>query len=298
MATPEVWTVGKLLTWTTDYLKKHGSPSPRLDAEVLLAHARNCERIELYTAFTEEPSEQVKAAFRENVRRRSEGTPVAYLVGYKEFYSGKFNVTSDVLIPRPETEHLIVTALDRAKELVDRPGEPNCMLHIADVGTGSGIIALSMAKHFPASRIVATDISAAALQVARTNADLHKLDAAQVTFIESDLLSAVDPKLSFDLILSNPPYVSEEEYEQLDRSVRDFEPKLALVAGPTGFETIVRLLDQSLVYLADHGFMLFELSPMLAIRMDEFICPPWQVVDITKDLAGHTRIVTLQKTSA
>ena len=128
MNTTETWTVGRLLTWTTEYLQKHGSESPRLDAEVLLAHALNCERIGLYTTFTEETSEQDRAAFREMVRRRAEGTPVAYLVGYKEFYSDRFEVNPDVLIPRPETEHLVLQALDCAKRLAATRGQPALLI--------------------------------------------------------------------------------------------------------------------------------------------------------------------------
>ncbi len=117
MSTAEAWTIGRLLTWTAEYLKKYGSTSPRLDAEVLLAEARGCSRIELYTAFAEEPSEEVRASFKEMVRRRAEGSPVAYLVGRKEFYSLAFEINPDVLIPRPETEHLVAEAVDRAKQL-------------------------------------------------------------------------------------------------------------------------------------------------------------------------------------
>ena len=123
MNATDTWTIGRLLTWTTEFLKKNGSSSPRLDCEVLLAHARQCQRIELYTAFAEDPGEEVRAAFREMVRRRAEGTPVAYLVGYKEFYSERFEVNPDVLIPRPETEHLIVEALDRARQIQDGRGK-------------------------------------------------------------------------------------------------------------------------------------------------------------------------------
>src|SRR6056297_3255207 len=139
MTTPstEPWTVLRLRQWTTDFFKKRGSESARLDAEILLAHARNCTRIELYTAFAEVPDDEQRIAFRELVRRRGEGAPVAQLVGYREFYSLKFRVDENVLIPRPETEHLVIEALDAAKAMdcSDRP------LQIADIGTGSGVIA-------------------------------------------------------------------------------------------------------------------------------------------------------------
>src|SRR5262245_51925937 len=164
----ESWTVLRLLTWTTDYLKSHGSESPRLDAEVLLAHARGCERIMLYAAFDEVVSEDIRTRFRESVKKRAEGTPVAYLVGKREFYSLSFLVTPDVLIPRPETEFVVVAALDALKAA-------NSEMYVADVGTGSGCIAVSIAKHAPQSRVTAIDISPAALNIAEENAAAHRV---------------------------------------------------------------------------------------------------------------------------
>ena len=294
MSATETWTVGRLLTWTADYLKKSGSTSPRLDAEVLLSHARGCQRIELYTAFDEEPSEQVRAAFREMVKRRAEGSPVAYLVGYKEFYSATFEVNPDVLIPRPETEHLVVDALDRAKALAASGKQ----LQIVDVGTGSGAIAVSVAKHFAKCHVTAVDISPAALDVARRNAQRHALADDRIQFVQGDLLSWCKPDQQFDLILSNPPYVSPEEFQNLAKSVRDFEPKLALVAEPDGGTIIVKLIEQAAKHLRPGGFLIFEFSPMLAGRLGQLITQPgdWSEPQITKDLAGHARIVTLKKT--
>src|SRR5437870_2051637 len=163
----ELWTVLRLLTWTTDYLKSHGSESPRLDAEVLLAHARGCERIMLYAAFDEVVSDDVRTKFRELVKRRAEGVPVAYLVGKREFYSLSFRVTPEVLIPRPETEFVVVATLDALKE-IQHP-------LVADVGTGSGAIAVAIAKHAPHARVVGIDINFAALAVARENAANHQV---------------------------------------------------------------------------------------------------------------------------
>src|SRR5437762_8307666 len=176
----ESWTILRLLTWTTDYLKSHGSESPRLDAEVLLAHARGCERIMLYAAFNEVVAEDVRTKFRELVKRRAEGVPVAYLVGTREFYSLSFHVTPDVLIPRPETEFVVVAALDALKGSgfgVQGSGEiqnPKSKIQnpplVADVGTGSGAIAVAIARHAPDCRVFATDISPAALAIAKGNA--------------------------------------------------------------------------------------------------------------------------------
>lgn len=294
MSTAETWTVGKLLTWTTEYLKKSGSQSPRLDAEVLLAHARECQRIELYTAFAEEPTEQARTAFREMVRRRAEGTPVAYLVGHKEFYSASFEVNPDVLIPRPETEHLVVEALDCAKRLREERGDASCQLRIADIGTGSGVIAVTMAKQLKHCLLTAIDVSPAALEIARRNAAKHGLTEESIAFLESNLLTACPLDQPFDMILSNPPYVSDAEYQQLDRSVREFEPKQALVAGPQGIEIIAEILVQARSRLVDDGYLIFEFSPMLAEKLPGAVGDAWQAPIVSKDFAGHARIVTLR----
>lgn len=289
MSTTETWTVGRLLTWTTEFLKKSGSRSPRLDAEVLLSHARGCKRIELYTSFEDEPNDKVRAAFREMVKRRAEGTPVAYLVGYKEFYSATFEVNPDVLIPRPETEHVVVEALDRAKELSQRP------LRIADVGTGSGIIAITLAKQLPDSEISAVDISSAALEVTKRNAHAHGISETQLRLLCGDLLAACEPEQQFDLIVSNPPYVSDAEFDTLDKSVREYEPKQALVSSPSGSEIIVKLVAQAKERLVAGGYLIFEFSPMLATQLAELVGDGWDEPALTKDLAGHARVVTLRK---
>ncbi len=290
MSTTETWTIGKLLTWTTDYLKKGGSTSGRLDAEVLLAHACGCQRIELYTTFDQEPAAEAKVAFRELVRRRSEGTPVAYLVGYKEFYSMQFEVNPDVLITRPETEHLVVAALDRAKEF----SQP---LNIVDIGTGSGAIAVTVAKHLKTCHMTAIDKSPAALAVARRNAEKHQLGEDRITFLESDLLAALPSDVKFDLVLSNPPYVSQAEFEQLPATVRKFEPQMALVSGPDGSEVIARLLVEAQAKLNPRGYCIFEFSPMLNQRLASFVGTGWDTPQVTKDLAGLARIVTLRKST-
>src|SRR5262245_27728685 len=147
MSSSEPWTIGRLLQWTTGYLKEHGSESPRLDAEVLLAHALGAERIMLYARFAEEASEAVRAAYRELVKQRAAGKPVAYLVGYREFYSLDFAVTPDVLIPRPETEFVVIGLLDAAKS--QPPARRDVGFEIADVGTGSGILAVCAALKLP-----------------------------------------------------------------------------------------------------------------------------------------------------
>lgn len=280
----ETWTVLRLLTWTADYLKKHGSESPRLEAEVLLASAKGCERIMLYAAFDEVVSDELRGKFRDLVKRRAEGTPVAYLVGKKEFYSLSLRVTSDVLIPRPETESVVVETLDAIKG----SGEG---ASVADVGTGSGAIAIAVAKHAPHVRITAIDISLPTLEIAKANAAQHGV-AERIEFVEGDLLAGLPPEPRFAVIASNPPYVSESEYEQLAPQIKNHEPRQALIAGPTGTEVIQRLIPQAAERLLPGGWLIIELSPMIASRVVELIAADgrYERATLIKDLAGLARV--------
>ena len=293
-STDQPWTIGRLLTWTTEYLQQHGAMSPRLDAEVLLAHVRQCERIMLYTAFDEVATDEVRGAFRDLVRRRAEGAPVAYLVGHKEFYSLRFEVTPDVLIPRPETEYLVMAALDFAKSARSN----SVPLDVIDIGCGSGAVAITVARELTDANVVATDISAPALAVAKRNAEALGV-ADRITFIESDLLSGVSQLdqggqlASFDLILSNPPYVSDAEMAELPKDVGDYEPHLALRGGEEGSEITRRLIEQALPRLKAGGTIALETSPMLALTLQQFLAqqPGLEALEPMQDQAGLARIV-------
>ena len=287
------WTILRLLQWTTEHLKKSGSPSPRLDAEVLLAHARGCERIALYTAFAEEPDESVKAKFREVVKRRAQGEPVAYLVGRKEFYSLPFQVSKDCLIPRGETEHIVVECLDRAKPIL--AAEPSKHFSIVDVCTGSGCIAVSVAKHLPQCTITAIDLSPGAVTIAKANVEQHKL-SDRISVVESNLLDTVADN-SVDFVLSNPPYVSEAEYAKLDKTVREHEPRIALVGGASGMEIIEQLASQAAKKLVPNGWFICELSPMIADQVESHMASTnqWTNITIVKDLARLKRLVVAQR---
>ena len=280
------WTIGRLLTWTTDYLKQHKSDSPRLDAEVLLAHARGCPRIQLYANFEEVADDGLRARFRELVKKRAEGMPVAYLVGKREFYSLDFKVTPDVLIPRPETEHVVIAALDFIKE---RSGGKTT---VCDVGTGSGCIAVCIAKHAATAQVTAIDISPPALAVARENAAAHGV-VEKIELIESDLFAALPAERKFDVIASNPPYITAAEYAALPAGVRDYEPRQALLAGDDGLEVIRQLLADASSRLHPDGMLLIELSPMLAETAAALASGEYGYarVEILKDLAGQPRVL-------
>ena len=287
----ETWTVKRLLEWTTDFFKKKGIESARLEAETLLAAAMGFKRIELYTNFETEPAEDQRSVFRDFVKRRGAGEPVAYLVGFREFYSLRFRVNRDVLIPRPETEQLVLESIDFLKSFPD-----GSTVEICDVGTGSGAIAVAIAKHRPKSpggvTIHAVDFSRKALAVAEKNAETHSVD---VRIVESNLLAAVGGP--FDLIVGNLPYISATEYEALPDDVRNFEPKSALFAGPAGTEIIERLLVEAPAKLKFGGRLLLEISPMIAKRVIALFGNDWSDVLLLNDLAGQVRIVSATKKS-
>lgn len=291
MSTAETWTINRLLAWTADYFKKQQLDQPRLEAEVLLGFALGCPRIVLYTRFDEIVSDEVRGKFREFVKNRVAGMPVAYIVGRKEFYSLNFHVTRDTLIPRPETEHLVTAVVDALKSAAAANA-----LTVADVGTGSGAIAIAVAKYSPDCQVTAIDKSPAAAEIARRNAqDLGVSD--RVNVVVGDLLSSIDANTKFTAIAANLPYVSQAEYEQLDKSVKDFEPATALVAGPTGTEDIVRMIPQAAAHLLAGGLLALEVSPMIADRIAELLAADgnFEPAAIIKDLAGHKRVVTARR---
>lgn len=286
----QAWTIKRLLEWTTEFFQSKELESPRLCAEILLAEALQCQRIELYTRFDEIPQEGNLSVYRDWVKRHAKNEPVAYLVGHKEFYSLKFEVNSNVLIPRPETEHLVLEAIEAAK-LLDKP-----TINIIDVGTGSGCVAITLATQIGNSSIVATDISAAAVEVAAQNARRHQAES-KIQFIVTDLLQSVPEDFVPDIIVSNPPYVSRNETDAMDESVKKYEPEIALYAGDEGTELIVRLTEMAADRLVEGGSLIFETSPTIFDRCLEIVAAEHRFADTktVKDLAGHRRIIRTTK---
>jgi release factor glutamine methyltransferase len=286
----QVWTIGALLNWTEKYFGQKGVESPRLDAQVLLAHVMGCKRIDLYARSTDEAPETERVRFRELVRRRVEGCPVAYLVGTKEFYLLPFEVTPAVLIPRPATEALVLAALERLK--------PLAAPRVLDVGTGSGCIAVSIAKQNARATVVATDVSTDALAVARRNAARHGV-AQRIVFVECDLFAGLPSEAPFDLILSNPPYIREADLAGLASDVRDHEPRQALDGGTDGFSVIDPLLAGAPARLSPGGWLLVEIgsdqgSDMLTrLRSTAGLTD----VQILPDRDGHARVAVARRAS-
>ncbi|MFP6677052.1 MAG: peptide chain release factor N(5)-glutamine methyltransferase [Pirellulaceae bacterium] len=288
--TDELWNTKRLLSWTTQFLQKHHTDSPRLDAEVLLAHARQCDRITLYTSFEEEVDDRTRGTFRELIQRRAAGCPVAYLVGHREFFSLSFDVTSDVLIPRPETEFLVMTALDWAKHRSVPPRQ------IIDVGTGCGVVAICLAKYLPETQILATDISTAAIEVARRNAARHNV-ADRIRFVEADLVP-LDELAACDAVVSNPPYIGLREANTLDRDVREHEPHAALFGGECGEELTQRLFQHIGDRLPENAAVMVEINSNRSNELREFVSKLdlYQSLRILDDLAGLPRLLTAERT--
>jgi len=278
-------------------LRNANVPSFTLAAELLLLHVLGRDRAWLYA----HPEQEISAAdarqFFTLIARRANGEPTQHLTGKQEFWGLEFEVTPDVLIPRPETEHVIEVTLDRLAVRELRAGRKQTLtgegLQIADIGTGSGCIAITLAKELPGTTIYATDISSAALAVAQRNAMRHNV-ADRVRFLEGNLLDTVTAQ--FDVIVSNPPYVGRREVDTLAREVRDHEPEIALYGGEEGYELYADLITQSAAHLKPGGILVLELGhnslPAVQPLLD---APAWTNVAITNDLAGIPRVLAAER---
>jgi release factor glutamine methyltransferase len=278
------WTVLELLKWTTDYFRAKGIESARLDAEILLAFALGADRLRLYLDFEKPILPEERARFRELVKRRAdERVPVAYLTGTREFWSLALAVTPDVLVPRPETETLVEAVL---AELPDVEAESTAF----DLGTGSGAVALALAKERPKLRVVAGDISPAALTVAQRNAETHGL-ADRVRFVESDGFAAVMDQ-RFDVIVSNPPYLAEAEAGALAPELAH-EPRGALFAGADGAALLRRIACEAQLFLRPGGLIALELAPAQADEVTQCLARcGFEGPRLHRDLGGRPRVIT------
>ena len=267
-------------------LRAANVPSPVLAAELLLMHVVGASRAWLY-AHADDPLDAGAAErYGELIRRRSAGTPTQYLTGHQEFWGLEFEVTPDVLIPRPETEHVMEVAIGRLGK--ERSREP---LRVADVGTGSGCLAVALARELPAARIFATDVSPRALAVARRNAARHGV-AERIAFVESDLLAAFLPR-SLDLVVSNPPYIGRKEAASLPREVREHEPAEALFGGEEGMEAYPTLIAEAAERLIASGVLVVELGYEVSERVEALLdTADWRDIAITNDLAGIPRVLS------
>lgn len=287
MSDERSWTVLELLQWTEEHLRKHGVESPKLDAECLLAHALGSQRLQLYVDFDKPTHPDQRARFRELVVRRArDRVPVSQLLGSKEFWSLELDVTRDVLSPRPETETLVEATLSRLPD-------PNGAYRIVDIGTGSGAIALALARERPSAQVTATDISQPALQIARINADKLQL-SERLRFLEGDLFGAV-PGEQFDLVVSNPPYVARRDADALPPELAH-EPEVALFGGDDGFAVSSRLVAGAWDALLPGGVFAVELAPDQTERIaQECKEVGLDEVETLRDLARRQRVVVARK---
>jgi release factor glutamine methyltransferase len=262
-----------------------------MNAELLIMFTLDCNRAYLYAHPERELTADELRRYDNALARRATGVPAQYITGHQEFWGLDLIVSPAVLIPRPETEHVVETALGLAKP--DGRGRPSPHnLRIVDVGTGSGAIALALAKELPSAEIDATDISAEALEVARANAARHEL-SSRIKFHQTDLLSGL-PHGEFDIVVSNPPYVGESEEDSVQLEVRKFEPRNAVFAGPTGLEVIERLIPQAHVALRAGGWLVLEISGTIAVRVRGLLSG-WTDTGIANDLQGVARVATARK---
>ena len=290
----ETWTIQKLLNWVTGYLTEKGIDSPRLSAELLLSHVLGLKRIELYTQHDKTVAGQDLDMLRDMVKRAGQNEPIAYLVGKTEFYSMEINVTPDCMIPRPETELLVQRAIEFLRT---RDG----VQFVCDLCTGSGCIAVVIAKNFPNAHIIATDICDAALAVAASNVQNYQLQD-KITLLSGDLFDPIIPQLDtgkFDLIVCNPPYVSSAEYEKLDRNVKDYEPRLALFAGDDGLDIYRRIIEKVDTFLKPDAALILEIGYAQGQAIKELLeqIEVFAEIIIEKDYHNNDRIVTAKKTS-
>lgn len=286
-----------------------------LAAELLLLHTLQKDRVYLYSHPEQSFTAEQETSYWQSLGRRIAGEPVQHITGKQEFWSLDFDVSPDVLIPRPETEHLIEVALDRLAVREIQNGRPQKNdgegLLVADIGTGSGCIAIALAKELPAAQFIATDISPAALRIAKRNAARHSV-ASQIEFRECSLLEGVSlgaqhpaperahasasSTTGFDLIVSNPPYVGLNEQESLTREVRDHEPPTALYGGEEGYEVYAGLITQAALHLKPGGLLVLELGHQSLPAVQPLLdAPTWIRTAVTKDLAGINRIIATEK---
>jgi len=307
-----MWTIQKLLNWIAEYLANKGIDSPRLSAELLLSGVLELKRIELYTQFDKPVTKQQLDKLHDLVRRAGQNEPVAYLIGKTEFYSLEFKITADCMVPRPETELLVQRAIEflRARPAPSRyRARPGPAL-VCDLCTGCGCIAIAIAKNFPDARLIATDISDAALNVAAENVEKHQLKD-RIKLLHGDLFDPIMPQLDvdkpvsnsergFDLIVCNPPYVSAAEYEKLDKNVKDYEPKIALLAGNNGLNVYRRICEKAEQFLKPYGALMLEIGFAQGQAVRELLeqAGAFAEIKIEKDYHDNDRIAIAKKPSS
>ncbi|MCP3944197.1 MAG: peptide chain release factor N(5)-glutamine methyltransferase [Desulfobacteraceae bacterium] len=284
-------TIIESISWAESYLKDHGIDSPRLTAEIFLCFSLGLERLDLYLQHDRPLEKNEFARFKVLVKRRIEREPVAYITGEKGFFESDFQVQKGVLIPRPDTEVLVETAIDLLGALEDQSRAKN----VLELGVGSGAIVVSLAKACPGHVYFGCDLSRIALETAIENAS--NLSQTPIRFFQGSWFDAVGPGESFDMILSNPPYIPTKDIEKLALEIKNHEPSLALDGGVGGLDSIANILDNARGRLVPGGRLLIEMgfdqrdAVLSLIRT----FPEYETIEFIRDLAGHVRLVSIKK---
>ncbi len=284
------WTILEILQWTTGFFKERDIDSPRLTAEVLLAYVLGQDRMYLYIHFDQPIQQEERERYKQLIRQRAQGMPTQYLTGKQEFWSLEFEVGPGVLVPRPETEHLVEAAIQRAKDF----SQPR----ILDIGTGSGAIAISLQHELPNASVWAGDLSEEALTIAAKNAEKLLDNDKPVSFHHGDLFEPFQG-MTFDIIVSNPPYIAAKEYAALAREVKDHEPKSALYAGEQGLDVYQRLIAETPSYLVPDGYILLEIGfgqceTVTTLLQEQGLA----IEEIIEDYAGIERVIAASQTTS
>lgn len=289
------WTILSILKWTTSYFTSHDIESPRASAEILLAHILGLRRIDLYIRYDQPLIQDELARFKTAIRRRVRREPVAYILGEKEFWSLPLAVTPDVLIPRPETELLVETALALQAPTMGADGRP--AVRILELGTGSGAVALALAAELRTAFIAASDRSEKAIGVARANAGRLAMDG-RIHFFCGDWFSCLRPSgARFDMILSNPPYIPSGEIERLQAEVSRYEPRGALDGGADGLSAIRAIIGQAPDYLRPGGYLLLEIGHDQSAAIERIAdgCGAYAEWAFIRDYGGHFRVARIRR---
>lgn len=292
MNAKKVWTIKDVLLWTSEYFKKNDIQSAQLNAEMIIAKVLNCSRMELYLKYDKPLNLIKRKEIRNLVKKRATHYPIQYLLGETEFYGYKFLVDEGVLIPRPETEILI----DAVISYIKKTDKNNW--NILDIGTGTGIIPISISKYFKNKEInmqfLATDISDTALENAKKNIELHNIK--NIKLIKSNLFENVSAKWRIDIITSNPPYISDNEFEDLQKEVKDFEPKLALFGGEKGLTYYKKILQNAEKFLNKKGKIFLEIGADQKFDIEKIILNfDYKLIDIIKDYNDLYRVLIIEK---
>jgi len=284
------WTIIKLLSWTESYFQSHSIDSPRLTGELLLAYSLDIKRLDLYLQHDRPLNKDELSHFKVLIKKRAENQPLAYITGEKGFYESDFEVTKDVLIPRPDTETIVEQALKILN--ADKKNRP---WNILELGTGSGAIIISLAKEKPHNYYFASDFSIAALEIAKKNAE--KIVTNKIIFFCTDWFSSIKESMQFDLIISNPPYIPSSDIAKLEPEIREFEPILALDGGEDGLDSFRFILKKAHCYLTPGGVILLEIGFDQKDGLINIVnkYSQYQSIKFIKDFAGHNRVALIKK---